>query len=255
MVRVGARRGKLATDSAVKVIELAVGISRCVGKLKGGSATIRDLAAVSLDPALLRSKVDKLLALLKAQAIANTLATGSAHIIHAGRGHCADSGVNLGGADNKRATAAYAEAANTLSVNVRLGAEKVDGSAKGFGIKVRINTVAWFTTATAKERQIDSNCNKAALSQFGRVQVGALLLDGAERVADHHSRGLGAGAGVEGLALQEVASNGMSILIQKGDGLKRNSIALVEVIGMVREVLGDSRRRAHEERATKSEVA
>ena len=112
------------------------------------------------------------------------IAVGRAHVVHADGGDCLETRIDLRSTDHKTAAATNADGTDAFPVDLWASAEKVHGGAEVFHVEVGQHRVAWCAGALAPERQVQGQGHETLFSHFGGVEVGALLFDGAHRVAD-----------------------------------------------------------------------
>ncbi|MNN37064.1 hypothetical protein D3C81_1509940 [compost metagenome] len=160
------------------------------------------------------------------------VAVGAAHVVHADGGDGLQARVDLGGADGEAAAAADADHADALAVDEGARAEEVHGGTEVFGVDVRRHGVARLARAFPPERQVQRQGDEALLGHLLRVEVGALLLHRAHRVADDDRRV--AHLRVHVLGQVQVAGDLHAVLVGEADLLHGQLLALVEVVGIGR---------------------
>ena len=200
-------------------------------ELVHGSAGVLDGATGKFRVALLRRLGNDLLALLQRLRMMQCIAVGGTHIVHADSGNRLHARIDLGGTDDETAAAANAENADPFPVDEWLGAQIVHRRAEGFGVDVRRYGIARLAGAFAPERLIDGQRDETLLGQFLRVQIRALLLYRAHRVADD-DRGM-PGIAVEILGHEQIADELHLVLVVETDLARSDCRAPVEVVGVV----------------------
>src|SRR5690554_3237956 len=99
-----------------------------------------------------------------------------AHVIHADGGNGFQARVDLCRAEGKTAAAAYAQYADTVTINEVLRSEIINGGTEGLSKQVRRDQVARLPLAFAPERQVNGESDEALFCQFLRVEHGRLFL-------------------------------------------------------------------------------
>ena len=112
----------------------------------------------------------------------------AAHVVHGGGDGGLDARVDGGGVNGHAAPAADADDGDALRVDVRVGAQVVDGGAEVFGVDVGGGDVARLAAALAGEGGIKGDAEVAAGGHGLGVEARALLFDGAEGAADGDGR-------------------------------------------------------------------
>src|SRR3954465_749337 len=114
--------GAVAARGAVEVVELPVYRGGLVGEFLGGAAGVRGLPAAEFGVALFGSSLKDLTALFKGDGVAESVAVGCAHVVHADGGHRLDARVDLRSTDDETATGTDSKRANAFAVHERLRA-------------------------------------------------------------------------------------------------------------------------------------
>ena len=221
-------RREFAARGAIKVVELALNGMRIGIDSVHGAAGVGDCATGKFHVALPRRFGNDLLALRQRLRMVQRVAVGSAHVVHADGGDGLHARIDLGGTDDETAAAANAENADALPVDERLGAQIVDRRAERLGVDIGRHGIARLAGDVAPERLIDGQRDKTLFGQFLRVQVRALLLHRAHRVADD-DRAL-PGIGGEVLGREQIADDLHLVLAVETDLVRSDCRARVEVV-------------------------
>ena len=121
------------------------------------------------------------------------------------------------------------------------GAQEIDGGAEIINVDVRRDGIARLALALAPEGQIEGQSDKALFGQLGGIEIGALLLHGAHRVADDDRRRRALRSRF--LGTKRLPTTFIPSLLLKVTFSIRHAVAFVEIVGALRHVLGVGRRR------------
>jgi hypothetical protein len=135
------------------------------------------LGALEVRVALLRSRVEEVVALLRGERVAEALAAQAVVVVHQDRRDRLDAPVDLRRAQAEGAAAAHADHADALAAHERSRAQVVNSGAEVLDEDVGGRDVARRAAAVAVERRVEGECDESAQGHVLGIDPRALLLD------------------------------------------------------------------------------
>lgn len=206
-----------------------------VGRLIGGGTAFRVL------PALLAQLFQRSRALFEGHAVVVALGHDPRHVVHGAGHHRLDALVHGHRVQRHATPAADADDADALAIHFRQQTDEIHCRAEVFGIDIRRSDVAWLTAALTGIRWVERQRDESAFGHGLRIQSGGLLLDRAERTADHDCR---QPIAATVLRQVQVSCQGDAVAIGEGDlamfDLCAQGKGLVPLLGQLQLHVGSS---------------
>lgn len=161
---------------------------------------------------------------------------GRPHVVHGNGGDGLDPGIDLGGADDETAAAAYPQSPDVVPVHEIPGPQIIHGGHVGFGINVRQHTVPGRPFTGSPVRRIHRQGYEALVRNFLGIESTALFLHGPHGMAHDHRRQFL--ALLVSLGNVQVPGHLHVELVLEGHRLPGHLAALVEIVRPVVRIPG-----------------